>query len=105
LFIRVGYGAGQYGGRWTWSGQYSGAYTGTFHLTWQQPASTLTCTITLSAPTTTLGLNGTATGNTIKFGTVGSAAITYSGTVSGNPMSGTYQVGGTAAGPWSATKA
>jgi hypothetical protein len=38
---------------------------------------------------------------------VGSTAITYSGTVSGNSMSGTYKVktaSGSVGGPWSATK-
>jgi hypothetical protein len=32
-------------------------------------------------------------------------AITYSGTVSGSSMSGTYKVNGNAGGPWSAGKA
>jgi len=41
---------------------------------------------------------------TIRFGTVGSLAITYSGSVSGNSMSGTYQVGGSNGCPWSASK-
>jgi hypothetical protein len=86
-----------------WSGQYSGAYQGTFHLSWQQSGSNLGGTITLSAPPHTLGLHGTVNGNAIRFGTVGSVAITYSGTVSGNSMSGTYHTpnGG---GPWSANK-
>jgi hypothetical protein len=44
-------------------------------------------------------------GDAISFGTVGSGtAITYSGTVSGNSMSGTYKVNGQGGGPWSATK-
>jgi hypothetical protein len=45
-------------------------------------------------------------GDTIRFGTVGSQAITYSGSVSGSSMSGTYQVGsGAGSGSWSAAKA
>lgn len=87
-----------------WSGRYSGAYDGTFALTWQQSGSKLSGSITLSDPGGKLSLNGTVNGNTITFGTVGSAVITYSGTVSGSSMSGTYQVAGRSGGPWSATK-
>jgi hypothetical protein len=50
-------------------------------------------------------LNGTVSRNKITFGTVGSFAVTYSGTFSGNSMSGTYNVTGSPAGNWSATKA
>ena len=91
-----------------WSGQYSGSYDGTFKLRWHQSGSALHGTITISNPLSTLPINGTVTGNSIKFGTVGSTAITYTGTVSGTTMSGTYQVHGGAAsagGPWSASKA
>ena len=90
----------------TWSGQYSGSYNGNFTLRWHQTGAKLHGTIHLSAPAETLRINGTVTGGTIKFGTVGSAAITYSGTVSGSSMSGQYQVhdGSGAGGPWSASK-
>jgi hypothetical protein len=86
-----------------WSGQYSGAYSGTFKLNWQQSGSTLKGTISLSAPPGTLGINGTVSGSSIKFGTVGGPGITYTGSVSGNSMSGSYTTpnGG---GSWSATK-
>jgi hypothetical protein len=86
----------------TWSGQYSGAGQGTFNLTWQQAGSDLSGTITISgsAPTS---LTGTVAGNTIRFGTVGSTAITYSGSFSGNTMSGTYQAPA-GNGSWTATK-
>ncbi|HXP20536.1 MAG TPA: hypothetical protein VN840_12910 [Streptosporangiaceae bacterium] len=90
-----------------WLGQYSGAYQGTFNLRWHQSGSNLSGTIKLSAPRTTLPIHGTVKGNVIRFGTVGSLGITYSGTVSGNSMSGTYQVhaaSGPVGGPWSATK-
>jgi hypothetical protein len=43
-------------------------------------------------------------GGSIQFGTLGSTAITYSGTVSGSSMSGTYKVGGAQGGNWSASK-
>jgi hypothetical protein len=85
-----------------WSGRYSGAFSGTFTLNWQETGSNLHGTITLSNPADTLSLNGSVTGTRIRFGTVGSAAITYSGTVSGHSMSGTYQVNGASGGNWSA---
>ncbi len=86
-----------------WSGQYGGAYAGTFKLHWTQSGSSLNGTIKLSAPGGTLGVHGTLAGNSIRFGTVGSVAITYSGTVSGSSMSGSYSTpnGG---GSWSASK-
>lgn len=87
----------------SWSGKYSGAFTGTFKLTWQQTGSTLSGTIDLSTSGTS-DLNGTVNGSKITFGTVGSQAITYTGTASGSSMSGTYQVAGQAGGNWSATK-
>jgi hypothetical protein len=92
-------------GRWT--GQYSGAYQGTFKLNWRQSGSNLTGTIKLSNPSSTLPIHGTVNGGAIQFGTVGSVGITYTGTVSGNSMSGNYQVhtaNGPVGGPWSATK-
>jgi len=54
-----------------------------------------------------LPINGTVHGRSIKFGTVGSNAITYTGRVSGTTMSGTFQVNfgvASAGGPWRATK-
>jgi hypothetical protein len=60
--------------------------------------------ITLSQGGTS-DLTGVVTGSQIKFGTVGSQVITYSGTASGNSMSGTYQVATSGGGPWSATRA
>ena len=83
-----------------WSGQYSGAFTGTFKLDWNQSGSKLSGTIDLSTGGT-LPVNGTVSGSSIKFGTVGGQAITYKGTVSGSSMSGTYDTAG-GGGPWSA---
>jgi hypothetical protein len=87
----------------TWSGKYSGAYHGTFTLQWTQSGSKLSGTIKLSTERSKLNLNGTVRGSTIRFGTVGSAAITYSGSVSGKSMSGNYHTPG-GGGPWSAHK-
>jgi hypothetical protein len=88
----------------SWSGQYSGNYSGTFSLTWTESGSNLHGTIHISNPDQTMPINGTVNGNSIQFGTVGSTAITYSGSVSGSSMSGTYQVGGSSGGPWSAAQ-
>ncbi len=87
----------------TWTGNYSGAFTGTFTLTWQQTGSKLSGTIDLSTDGSPQ-IDGSVTGDTITFGTVGSTAITYTGTVSGNSMSGTYTVGSAGGGSWSAKK-
>lgn len=92
----------------TWNGQYSGSYSGTFTLNWQQNSSKLSGTIQLSDPAGTLPIHGTVAGGSINFGTVGSMAITYTGSVSGNSMSGNYQVhsaNGSQNGTWSASKA
>jgi hypothetical protein len=53
-------------------------------------------------------IQGTVVGSSIRFGTVGSTGITYTGTVSGNSMSGSYKLaaanGTTFSGPWSAAR-
>ena len=88
----------------TWSGTYRGAYRGTFTLHWTQSKSRLTGTIKLSSNVGRTNITGTVRGRTIRFGTVGNTnAITYSGSVSGTSMSGTYKAGG-AGGSWSAHK-
>ena len=90
-----------------WSGHYSGAYTGTFLLKWHQAGSHLHGTIFISSFNGTVPINGSVQGSSIRFGTVGSTDVTYSGTVSGTSMSGTYKVHtptGAPGGPWSATK-
>ena len=87
----------------TWSGTYGGAYHGTFTLHWTQSQSRLTGTIKISN-LGRMNITGSVRGSTIRFGTVGSAnAITYSGSVAGKSMSGTYKTGGVG-GRWSAHK-
>jgi hypothetical protein len=89
----------------TWHGQYSGAYQGTFVLHWTQTGSKLNGRIHISNPPSVLPIHGTLTGSSIKFGTVGSYRITYSGTVSGGSMSGTWSITGAGqGGNWSASK-
>ncbi len=90
-----------------WTGQYGGAFSGTFNLNWQQSGSALTGTIQLSTPPMTLDINGTLAGSSIRFGTVGGVGIRYTGSVSGSSMSGSYAVGAgktTTGGSWSAKK-
>jgi hypothetical protein len=83
------------------SGDYSGAFNGTFTLDWKQPGRVLRGSIMLSNPRDTLGIDGLVSATGIRFGSVGFA--THAGSVSGNFMSGTYNTpsGG---GCWSATK-
>lgn len=88
-----------------WSGTYRGAYSGAFNLHWKQVGSQLSGAITLSAPASTMRLTGTVHGAAITFGTVGSTAITYTGTVkSVSVMSGSYTVNGARGGQWGATR-
>jgi uncharacterized protein YukE len=89
-----------------WQGQYGGTYQGTFVLHWHQAGTRLNGVIRLSNPGVTVPIHGRVAGGSIRFGTVGSYAITYSGSVSGTSMSGHYQVnnGSGAGGPWSAHK-
>ena len=83
-------------------GRYSGAFSGTFTLGWTQSGSILRGSITLSSPHGKYGIGGSVKGNAINFGAVGVGA-TYTGSVSGKSMSGSYKSpqGG---GRWSARK-
>jgi len=88
----------------SWSGQYSGASEGTFQLTWQQSGSDLSGTIAISDfGGTPIPINGTVNGGKITFGTVGGLAITFTGSTSGNTMSGTYHAPN-GDGNWNANK-
>jgi hypothetical protein len=88
----------------TWNGQYGGSYQGTFVIHWRRSGSKLGGSIDISNPAGSLSIHGSVAGGSIQFGTVGSYAITYSGTVSGDSMSGTYKVGAAQGGNWSASK-
>jgi hypothetical protein len=87
-----------------WNGHYGGSYQGTFALHWRESGSKLNGHIHISNPASSLPIHGSVSGRSIQFGTVGSYAITYTGTVSGGSMSGTYKVGGAQGGNWSASK-
>jgi hypothetical protein len=89
----------------TWHGQYGGAYAGTFVLHWHQSGADLSGRIHISNPSSTLPVHGKLAGGSIRFGTVGSYRISYSGTVSGSSMSGHWQLNGPGTGGnWSASK-
>jgi hypothetical protein len=85
-----------------WTGKYSGVFNGTFTLSWQQTGSAVNGQIVLSSPPQTFSITGNLSGNAITFGAVG--GVTYTGTVSGSSMSGTYQVPSGGGGNWSANK-
>ena len=93
----------------TWSGQYSGTpYAGNFTLDWTQTGSSLQGSIQVSDPAGDhYSISGTVTGSSIQFGAVG--GVTYTGTVSGDSMSGTWSIpglsgGSLGGGSWNATK-
>lgn len=86
----------------TWLGSYGGAFSGKFTLRWTQTGTRLRGSIVLSLPRGKYGINGRVRGNKIGFGAVGAGA-TYTGTVSGKSMSGTYKTG-QGGGSWSAHK-
>jgi hypothetical protein len=86
----------------TWKGSYNGVYSGTFTLTWQQTGSTVNGNIDLSSPQRSFGINGNLAGSAITFGSV--SFVTYSGTVSGNSMQGTYSTPTGGNGNWTANK-
>ena len=65
--------------------------------------STLRGSITLSNPHGIYGINGSIHRGAINFGTVGAGA-TYTGTVVGNKMGGSYTTAGGGGGHWSAHK-
>jgi hypothetical protein len=89
----------------TWHGQYGGAYAGTFVLRWHQSGPDLSGHIHISNPSSTLPVHGKLAGGSIRFGTVGSYRISYTGTVSGSSMSGNWQLNGPGTGgTWSASK-
>ena len=89
----------------TWHGQYGGAYAGTFVLHWHQSGADLSGRIHISNPSSTLPVHGKLVGGSIRFGTVGSYRISYTGTVSGSSMSGNWQLNGPGTGGnWSASQ-
>jgi hypothetical protein len=97
-----------------WSGRYHNqaptAISGTFTVTFRQSGSQLIGNLVLRTGPTNGGVpvTGTLQGGAIRFGTVGGtpgATIDYTGSVSGNSMSGSYEAPGSPIrGTWTATK-
>jgi hypothetical protein len=86
----------------TWSGQYSGVFNGTFTLTWTPVGVNFERPHRPSAPAETLGISGNEAGTTLTFGAVG--VVTYTGSVSGSSMSGSYKTPNNSGGSWNASK-
>jgi hypothetical protein len=87
----------------TWSGQYSGTISGTFTLHWRLSGASLDGSIKLSNPVGSYVINGIVHGTALSFGVVGAGA-TYTGSVSGSSMAGTWKSTATGGGKWSARK-
>jgi hypothetical protein len=98
-------------GSWkgTWVNESPQTAVGTFTLSWAQQGNNLFGAIGVVGSTCLSGGNvtGTVNGNSLSFGAVeGSNMINYTGTYSGNTMSGTYASAcGNSKGTWSAVKA
>ena len=97
----------------TWPGTYESTSTpganGTFTIQFTQTGSQLTGSIDIQGtPCITTGtISGTLSGGQITFGAVeGAQTIAYTGSVSGNTMSGTYSAPqcDNGKGTWTATK-
>ena len=88
----------------TWSGKYSGAFSGTFTLRWKLLGLNKPGRVdhAVEPRRGKYGISGSVHGSAIKFGAVAVGA-TYTGSVSGKSMSGSYKSpqGG---GSWSASK-
>jgi hypothetical protein len=93
----------------TWSGDYQqtspAPAAGTFTLNWQQSGSNVTGTINIPGACNACPISATVNGSSVTFGVVALGGIIYTGTVSGNSMSGTYTTADTSArGTWKASK-
>jgi hypothetical protein len=97
-------------GTWqgTWANTTPDDSTGTFQLDWAQEGAKLSGTITISGTPCLAGadITGKVHGKQIYFGIVsGQVEVNYTGTVSGDSMSGTYATScGNAEGDWEASK-
>ena len=98
-------------GSWkgTWVNESPQTAVGTFTLSWAQQGNQLFGAIGVVGSTCLSGGNvtGTVNGTSLSFGAVeGNNMINYTGTYSGNTMSGTYiSACGNSKGSWSAVKA
>lgn len=93
----------------TWSGDYTqtspAPAAGTFTLAWQQSGSNVTGTINIPGACNACPISATVNGSSVTFGVVALGGITYTGTVSGSSMSGTYATADSSTkGTWKASK-
>jgi len=92
-----------------WNGSYtpSGGGSGDFSVTFTQTGSSLDGTLSISvACLDGAKVTGKVNGDSIDFGSVqGQCSVDYKGKISGDQMSGTYDVGGGVGGTWKASKA
>ena len=92
-----------------WSGTYQQtsptADSGTFAINWQQSGSNLTGTINIPGACNACPISATVNGTSVTFGVVALGGITYTGTVAGSSMSGTYATADSSyKGTWKASK-
>ena len=85
----------------------SGGGSGDFSVTFTQTGSSLDGTLSISvACLDGAKVTGKVNGDSIDFGSVqGQCSVDYKGKISGDQMSGTYDVGGGVGGTWKASKA
>jgi hypothetical protein len=92
----------------TWNGTWqNGGQSGTFSVAWTQSGSDLNGTLSISvACLDGASVTGTVSGTSIEFGSVkGQCQVDYKGDLSGDQMSGTYDISGGGSGTWTASKA
>jgi hypothetical protein len=95
-------------GTWNGTWQSSGnGPSGTFSVTWTESGSDLNGTLSISVGCLDgASVTGTVDGSSIEFGSVkGQCQVDYKGDVSGDQMSGTYDISGAGGGTWTASKA
>src|SRR5262245_14179562 len=94
-------------GKWNGSYQPTGGGSGTFSVNFSQSGSSLNGTLSISV--TCLDgakVTGKVEGDSIEFGSVkGQCEVEYKGTIKGDQMSGTYDIGQGVGGTWKASKA
>ena len=94
-------------GKWNGSYQPSGGGSGDFSVTFTQTGSSLDGTLSIAVQCLDgAKVTGKVNGDSIDFGSVqGQCSVDYKGKISGDQMSGTYDVGGGVGGTWKASKA
>jgi hypothetical protein len=94
-------------GKWNGNWQATGGGSGTFAVTFSQSGQSLNGTLSISvACLDGAKVTGEVKGDSIEFGSVkGQCSVEYKGTITGDQMSGTYEIAQGVGGTWKATKA